>query len=197
MKYITSKKQRERHREWLTKNKDKVKQWRRERYLKHKKEENEYARKYYQEHLERIKKREAEYRKKNKSQRNIQSKEWRQKNKKRVSKYNEQYREQNPKKVKVWRGQDYRNHKKEYSFRARQRKIKQKEAEGSFTLQEWELLKRQYGHCCPCCKKCEPEIKLVPDHIKPLSKGGTNYIRNIQPLCEKCNKKKYTKTIKF
>ena len=67
---------------------------------------------------------------------------------------------------------------------------------GSFTFGEWELLKKQYGYCCPCCSKCEPEIKLEIDHIIPLSKGGSNYIENIQPLCGSCNSKKHDKMIK-
>jgi 5-methylcytosine-specific restriction endonuclease McrA len=65
------------------------------------------------------------------------------------------------------------------------------------TFGEWELLKKQYGYTCPCCKKSEPEIKLTEDHIIPLSKGGNDLIENIQPLCLSCNCKKYTKIIKY
>jgi hypothetical protein len=62
---------------------------------------------------------------------------------------------------------------------------------------EWDILKKQYGNTCPCCKKSEPEIKLTEDHIIPLSKGGGDLIENIQPLCIKCNIKKNVKTIKY
>jgi 5-methylcytosine-specific restriction endonuclease McrA len=65
------------------------------------------------------------------------------------------------------------------------------------TRKKWELLKKQYGYTCPMCGKKEPKIKLTEDHIIPLSKGGSDYIENIQPLCVSCNTKKYTKIIKF
>jgi 5-methylcytosine-specific restriction endonuclease McrA len=65
------------------------------------------------------------------------------------------------------------------------------------TFGDWELLKKQYGYTCPCCHKIEPEIKLTEDHVIPLSKGGTDLIENIQPLCLKCNMIKHTKIIKF
>ena len=70
-------------------------------------------------------------------------------------------------------------------------------AQGSHTFGEWELPKKQYGYTCPCCEKSEPEIKLTEDHIIPLSKGGSDLIENIQPLCRSCNCKKGIKIIKF
>ena len=73
----------------------------------------------------------------------------------------------------------------------------QKIAMGSYTFGEWELLKKQYNHTCLSCLKKEPEIKLSQDHIIPLSKGGSNNIENIQPLCFSCNSRKYTKTIDY
>lgn len=63
---------------------------------------------------------------------------------------------------------------------------------GTFTAQEWAHLKAFYHYRCLCCGKQEPEIKLTPDHVIPLSKGGLNFISNIQPLCLTCNVKKQT-----
>lgn len=81
------------------------------------------------------------------------------------------------------------------------RNKKKRYAEGSHTFGEWELLKKQYGYICPCCKKQEPfnqRIKcLTEDHIIPLSKGGSDYIENIQPLCMHCNLVKHTEIIKY
>lgn len=69
--------------------------------------------------------------------------------------------------------------------------------DGTHTFGEWELLKKQYGFVCPCCGKMEPVIKLTEDHIIPLSKGGSNSIENIQPLCLSCNVRKHTTCTKF
>jgi hypothetical protein len=40
------------------------------------------------------------------------------------------------------------------------------------------------------CAKCGSREKLEYDHIVPLSKGGSNTARNIELLCEKCNRTK-------
>ncbi len=39
-------------------------------------------------------------------------------------------------------------------------------------------------------KKTGKLILMTKDHIKPLSKGGTNHFNNLQTLCEECNIKK-------
>lgn len=65
---------------------------------------------------------------------------------------------------------------------------------GSFTKDEWLDLCERFDNQCVCCGN---QGDLSVDHIVPISKGGTNYIWNIQPLCLMCNLKKGTKTVNY
>jgi 5-methylcytosine-specific restriction endonuclease McrA len=40
------------------------------------------------------------------------------------------------------------------------------------------------------CVRCGNVVNLEYDHIIPIAKGGSNTARNIQLLCEKCNREK-------
>lgn len=68
---------------------------------------------------------------------------------------------------------------------------------GFHSIGEWELLKAQYNFICPSCKQQEPKIKLTRDHIVAISKGGSDNIENIQPLCVSCNSRKSTNHIRY
>jgi 5-methylcytosine-specific restriction endonuclease McrA len=79
----------------------------------------------------------------------------------------------------------------------RQRRILKLQNSGSHTQEEWENLKNLSNLTCVCCKKREPEITLTVDHIVPVSRGGSDNIENLQPLCKSCNSKKHDKIIKY
>jgi 5-methylcytosine-specific restriction endonuclease McrA len=87
---------------------------------------------------------------------------------------------------KIW----INKHRDSVNQRNANRRAKLRNISGKFTLKEWQELKIQHNYTCKKCAKKEPEIKLTRDHIIPISKGGTNLISNIQPLCLKCNSSK-------
>ncbi|TET88539.1 MAG: HNH endonuclease [Sulfurovum sp.] len=68
------------------------------------------------------------------------------------------------------------------------RYAREKGAEGNHTLEEWQYLCIKHDNKCVFCREAK---KLTKDHIVPLSKGGSDYITNIQPMCRNCNSKKH------
>lgn len=62
------------------------------------------------------------------------------------------------------------------------------------TNKEWNEVLKKYNFSCANCK--DNKKKLTKDHIIPLEKGGTDEIKNIQPLCQSCNSKKHIKVIR-
>jgi 5-methylcytosine-specific restriction endonuclease McrA len=51
------------------------------------------------------------------------------------------------------------------------------------------------GWKCQLCGCDLDESTVGIDHIVPVSKGGTNAIENLQPLCHSCNSRKSDKTM--
>lgn len=80
---------------------------------------------------------------------------------------------------------------------SRRRRATIRNVSGGHSIGEWLNLKAQYDWKCASCGLCEPKIRLTEDHIIPLSKGGSDNIENIQPLCKSCNCKKHTRIIRF
>ena len=62
---------------------------------------------------------------------------------------------------------------------------------------EWLLVKRLAGHRCVSCGKPEAVAKLTLDHVLPVSKGGSDRVENVQPLCEECNLRKADRAIDY
>jgi 5-methylcytosine-specific restriction endonuclease McrA len=96
-------------------------------------------------------------------------------------------------KILEWQKNYHHSHRAEESVWHRNRRSKKK-ASGEFTYAEFKQLCDRFGNVCLCCGM---EKKLTPDHVIPLSRGGSNNIDNIQPLCFECNHRKRAKTIDY
>ena len=181
-------------------------------YQQHKEKCLEYCKKYYYKNIERIEKRNKEY---NKNHR-LERKQYRDKHKEEFKIYNKKYYREHKERIDFLSKEHRKKHKEQYKLWQKQwternrtyknflnlrRRIIKLNTEGSHTFDEWDKLKAQYNYICPCCGEKEPfkgKFKsLTEDHIIPLSKGGSDYIENIQPLCMHCNIKKHTKVIKY
>jgi 5-methylcytosine-specific restriction endonuclease McrA len=92
---------------------------------------------------------------------------------------------------KIWR-QKNQDKQRQYSHNKRAAK---RNSQGKFTAGEWANLKEIYNHSCANCMI--RDSNLTVDHIIPLSKGGSNSLSNIQPLCLSCNCSKSAKAIVY
>lgn len=95
---------------------------------------------------------------------------------------------------KFWQSLKGKQSKKRHSAIRRTHKTK---AGGLYTQSQWYKLCKFYDfHCLRCDKQFFFE-ELTLDHIRPVSKGGSSNIFNIQPLCKPCNSKKGNKEIDY
>ena len=77
----------------------------------------------------------------------------------------------------------------------RKRRAARHASAGSFTAEEFEELCEGYGNRCLACG--DTEAVLEADHVVPLTRGGSDDIGNIQPLCGSCNRKKFVNVIDY
>jgi 5-methylcytosine-specific restriction endonuclease McrA len=167
---------------------DRINERRRERWQENTERYNARQQAYHDRHPERKKESDRKYRLKHTEEAQAYSKVYRARKKTdadfraRKREYNQQYIQLRPEKSAQY-------------FNNRRARVLQ--AEGSFTSKEWKKLCKYYQYTCLCCRKCEPEIKLTVDHVIPLSRGGSNSIENLQPLCQSCNSSKSTQIIDY
>ncbi len=88
--------------------------------------------------------------------------------------------------------QEYAANPEKYIAKFHERRSRLLSNGGSYTPEEWEALCARYGSICLLCRR---KVKLTVDHIVPISRGGTNDIDNLQPMCRSCNASKGNKII--
>ena len=77
----------------------------------------------------------------------------------------------------------------------RKRRAAKHASPGGFTTDEFAALCERYGNRCLACS--DTEAALEGDHVLPLTKGGSDDIGTIQPLCGSCNRKKLVNIIDY
>lgn len=121
-----------------------------------------------------------------------------QENKDHLQEVSRRWRKDNPDKheqaKRKWENENYEQHRESSQVRGVRYRAKQAGVEGNYTAEQWAALCDQYGNVCLRCGKAE---KLTVDHVVPLSKGGSNSIDNLQPLCRSCNTAKGQKTTDY
>lgn len=102
------------------------------------------------------------------------------------------YRLLNPKKVAAACRQWQQNNPMKTRILASRRRANKRNSEGSHTVEEiLSLLDKQNFRCAACKRSIRKSFDI--DHIQPISKGGSNWISNIQLMCKKCNCSKHNK----
>lgn len=106
------------------------------------------------------------------------------------------YEEKNKDWIKAWRKEYRKTYQKTERFKILMAMSRhRRRALGNINSTEWiAKLTMLKGECQICFRK-EPEVKITIDHIIPITKGGTNHIDNLQPLCHGCNSSKSNKIL--
>ena len=99
----------------------------------------------------------------------------------------ERYKEIQKRAARKW-GQTHRDTARAISQRRRSRKIN---ATGTHGRHDIQYLKDTQKSCL--CGDSFAKVKSTIDHVVPLSRGGSNWLSNLQLLCQPCNDSKHNK----
>jgi 5-methylcytosine-specific restriction endonuclease McrA len=150
----------------------------------------EYQAAYAKKHAKRLREYQTQYRKVNREEKLEYLKEWKKDNPNYDREWQKKHRDNKRRSQRKFR----RAHPERIRAQNAAYATRKTGAGGKFTEQEWLDLKRKYKFRC---LRCNRRKKLFPDHVKPVSKGGTSNISNIQPLCGICNSIKSDKFIDY
>jgi len=131
-----------------------------------------------------------------------------------ISEYKKRWAEENEASVSASKRKHYELHRDEIIVRSekwaesnlekvrwakannsRKRRAARHASPGGFTAEEFRALCESYGNKCLACG--DSEAALQADHVVPLTRGGSDDISNIQPLCGTCNRKKFVSVIDY
>ena len=109
--------------------------------------------------------------------------------------YYEREREEVIARSKKWAEENPDKVKSAKANNRRKRRAARHASSGSFTAKEFKALCDAYDNRCLACGDTEPVLEA--DHVVPLTRGGSDDIGNIQPLCGACNRKKFVNIVDY
>ena len=148
----------------------------RQHYQEHKGEKVGYYRHHYQEHKDE----QVEY-----------NHQYYQRCKAKIIEHNRRYQQEHKAKRAEHDLQYQREHPEVPAAASARRRVRMANFGGNFTSKEFKVLCEAFENKCAYCGQ---ELPLGPDHLVPLSRGGSNSIDNIVPCCRYCNSAKHAKT---
>lgn len=108
--------------------------------------------------------------------------------------YHKAWRASNPDRVRSAKARYNRAHPEANARSVRRYRARLVATGVHHTAEEWAALCARYDYRCLACGERKP---LTKDHIIPLSRGGSDQIDNIQPLCKPCNTRKGFETTDY
>lgn len=169
------------------KNQEKAREYREKHLLASQQRAREYHQQYREEisakkkayreaHKERIRLKKQQDYERDRQRILLQKKIYHQEHSAKIQAYQKHYRHENPERVNA--------------FSQRRRARKSGAPVNDFTAAQWREMQEAWDHRCAYCGK-RAKGRLAREHIRPLSKGGSNTLSNIVPACRLCNSKKH------
>lgn len=197
---VNAEKRKESGKNYRERNSQQIKAKKREYYLRNKESINNKTKFYSESNKDRI----AKY-----------QKSYRTKNEEALKKSKARYRAENKENIKAKKRQEYKDNRDKYLARVRAWMLENPEkrrqnalnwwrnhpeaaharrnAEGSFTADDIARIRNAQKNRCAICRCIlinRPRFIHI-DHIVAVTKGGTNWPKNLQLLCQSCNGSKY------
>jgi 5-methylcytosine-specific restriction endonuclease McrA len=119
----------------------------------------------------------------------IKSKQWISENRDKINAWCKEYRLENIDRIKKVRKAWRIRNPDRVMENSRNNQSRRRGAQGRHTrIEISDLHKKQKYKCAGCLSSIKDKFEV--DHIIPISKGGSNWIANIQLLCRTCNRDK-------